>query len=208
MRNKIFDPENGFWRLMGILADVLMFSLIWLVCAATVVLLGPGTTALYDSMAKNLRKGELGGYVRFWNSLKSNFKTACPAGLVVFALGFGLVKLHGWLYVGASDGDSARFVGYIGFWGLFVAVCGVVSYLFPLLSRFEFNVPGLLVTGAKLAFANPKATLLLGLLTGGSIMLCVLFWLPGLFVPYLWALAATFILEPIFKPYMEEQGRM
>ena len=49
-------------------------------------------------------------------------------------------------------------------------------------------------------------SLLLGLLTGGSILLCVLFWLPGLAVPYLWALIATFILEPIFKPYMEAQG--
>ena len=208
MRNKIFNPDNGFWRLMSYLADLLAMSLIWLVCAATVVLLGPGTTALYDSMVKNLRKGEPGGYVRFWNSLKSNFKTACPTGILVVLLGYGLVKLHGWLYAGASDGDSAKFVCYIGFWGLFVVVCGVVAYIFPLLSRFEFSVGGLLTTGAKLAFANPKSTLLLGLLTGGSVMLCVLFWLPGLFVPYLWALAATFLLEPIFKPYMEEQGRM
>ena len=206
MRNKIFNPDNGFWRLMSCLADLLAMSLIWLVCAATVVLLGPGTTALYDSMAKNLRRGEPGGYVRFWQSLKSNFKTACPAGILVALLGYGMVKLHGWLYAGAVGGDSAKFVGYIGFWGLFVVVCGVAAYIFPLLSRFEFDVPSLLVTGAKLAFANPKATLLLGLLTGGSILLCVLFWLPGLAVPYLWALIATFILEPIFKPYMEAQG--
>lgn len=206
MGNRIFNPENGFWRLMGYLVDLLAMSLIWLVCAATVVLLGPATTALYDSMAKNLRKGEPGGYARFWRSLKLNFKTACPAGLAVFALGFGLVKLHGWLYAGAVGGDSVKFVCYIGFWGLYVMVCGVASYLFPLLSRFEFHVAGLLATGAKLAFANPKATLLLGLLTGGSILLGALFWLPALFLPYLWALAATFILEPIFKPYMERQG--
>lgn len=207
MRNKIFNPENGFWRLMSYLADLLAMSLIWLACAATVVLLGPGTTALYDSMVKNLRKGEPGCYVRFWNSLKTNFKVACPAGILIVLLGYTLVKLHGWLYAGASDGDSARFVGYIGFWGLFVVVCGIAAYIFPLLSRFEFSVSGLLVASAKLAFANPRATLLLGLLTGGSVMLCILFWLPGLAMPYLWALIATFILEPIFKPYMEEQGK-
>ena len=160
MRNKIFNPDNGFWRLMSYLADLLAVSLIWLVCAATVVLLGPGTTALYDSMAKNLRRGEPGGYVRFWRSLKSNFKTACPVGILVALLGYGMVKLHGWLYAGAVGGDSAKFVGYIGFWGLFVVVCGVAAYLFPLLSRFEFDVPSLLVTGAKLAFANPKAILM------------------------------------------------
>ena len=91
MLNRIFNPENGFFRVMGLLVDVVAFSLMWLVCAATVVLLGPGTTALYDAMARHLRRGVLGGYVRFWESLKANFKVGCAAGLVVFALGWALL---------------------------------------------------------------------------------------------------------------------
>ena len=207
MLNKFFYPENGIWKLMGILVDLFAFSLLWLVCGATVVLLGPGTTALYDAMAHHLRKGELGGYVRFWESLKANFKVGCPAGLVVFAVGWAMVKLHGALYGAAVAGDRFMFTLYIAFWVLFVVICGIVAYVFPVLSRFTFGVGGLLATSVKLAFAHPLTTLGLGVLTGGCIMLCVVLWLPGLVLPYVWAWLASFLLERVFKPFMEEQGK-
>lgn len=203
MLNKIFNPENGFWKPMGILVDVFAFSLMWLVCAATVVLLGPGTTALYDAMARHLRKGALGGYVRFWESLKANFKVGCPAGLAVVVLGYALVKLHGALYAAAITGDRFMFALYIAFWVLFVVICGIAAYIFPVLSRFTFGVGGLLAASVKLAFVHPLTTLGLGVLTGGCIMLCIVYWLPGLVLPYVWAWLASFLLERVFKPYME-----
>lgn len=208
MLSKFFSGDNILFKMFSVLADVLAFSILWLVCAVTVVGLGPGTTALYDAMARHLRKGEPGGYVRFWASLKSNFKVACPAGLVVAAAGYGMVKLHGFLYAGASAGDRTLFACYIAYWIFFVLVCGIAAYIFPVLSRFTFGVGGLLVTSVKLALAHPLTTLLLGLLTVGCILLCVglWMWLVWLVLPYVWALLASLLLERVFKPFMEEQG--
>ena len=206
MLNKIFNPENGFFRVMGILVDVVVFSLLWLVCAATVVLLGPGTTALYDAMARHLRKGELGGYVRFWESLKANFKVGCLAGLVVFALGYGLLELHGVLFAQAAAGSHPMFALYVAFWVCLVVICGIVSYIFPVLSRFEFGLGGLLSNSVKLALAHPLTTLALGLLTVGCMLLCIAFWWPGLVLPYVWAWLASLLLERVFRPYMEKQA--
>lgn len=207
MLNKIFNPENGFFRLMGVLVDVVAFSLMWWVCAATVVVLGPGTTALYDAMARCLRKGNLGGYERFLGSLKDNFKVGCLAGLVVFAMGYGLLKLHGVLFAGAAADNHTVFALYVAFWVCLVVICGIVAYIFPVLSRFEFGLGGLLSTSVKLALTHPLATLALGLITVGCMLLCIAFWWPGLFVPYLWAWLASFFLERVFKPFMEEQGK-
>ena len=183
MLSKFFSGDNILFKMFSVLADVLAFSILWLVCAVTVVGLGPGTTALYDAMARHLRKGEPGGYVRFWASLRSNFKVACPTGLIVAAAGYGMVKLHGFLYAGASAGSGQ-------------------------LSRFTLGVGGLLVASVKLALAHPLTTLLLGLLTGGCILLCVglWMWLVWLVLPYVWALLASLLLERVFKPFMEEQG--
>ncbi len=208
MLNKIFNPENGFFKFIGILTDVFAFSILWLLCAVTVVGLGPGTTALYDAMARCLRKKQPGGYVRFWESLKSNFKVACPAGLIVAAAGYGMVKLHGFLYAGAAAGDRTMFMLYVAYWIFFVVACGVAAYLFPVLSRFTFGVGGLLAASVKLALANPLTTLLLGLLTVGCVLLCVEFWMwmVWLVLPYLWALLASLLLERVFRPFMEEQG--
>lgn len=208
MLSKFFSGDNILFKIFSVLADVLAFSILWLVCAVTVVGLGPGTTALYDAMARHLRKKQPGGYLRFWASLKSNFKVACPAGLIVAAAGYGMVKLHGFLYAGASAGDRTLFACYIAYWIFFVVVCGIAAYIFPVLSRFTFGVGGLLVTSVKLALAHPLTTLLLGLLTGGCILLCVglWMWLVWLVLPYVWARVASLLLERVFKPFIEEQG--
>lgn len=207
MLNNIFNPSNGFFRAMAALVDVVCFSLMWVMCAATLILLGPGTTALYDAIARCLRRGTQGAYARFWGTLKDSLRVGLPSGLAVAALGYALVKLHGALYAGAAAGDRTMFALYIAFWVAFAAVCGITSYLFPTLSRFEFSVGGLLATGVKLAFAHPLTTLALGLLTGACVLLCVVYWIPALFLPYVWAWLAAALLEPIFRPFMEEQGK-
>lgn len=157
-------------------------------------------------MARYLRKGRLGGYVRFWESLKANFKVGCPAGLVVVALGYGLVKLHGALFAAAAAEGGAMLVLYVAYWVCFVVICGIVGYIFPVLSRFTFGVGGLLVTSVKLAFAHPLTTLGLGIVTAGCVLLCVIYWSPALVLPYVWAWLASLLLERVFKPFMEGQG--
>ena len=208
MLNKFFSGDNMLFKIFSVLADVLAFSVLWLVCAVTVVGLGPGTTALYDAMARHLRRNQPGGYLRFWASLKANFKVGCPAGLAVAALGWAMVKLHGFLYAGAAAGDRTLFACYIAFWIFLVVLCGTAAYIFPVLSRFTFGVGGLLAASVKLALAHPLTTLLLGLLTVGCVLLCVEFWMwmVWLVLPYVWALLASLLLERVFRPFMEEQG--
>lgn len=205
MLNKIFNPDNAFFRVMGVLVDVFAFSLMWLVCAATVVGLGPGTAALYDAMARCMSRGNTGGYLRFWSSLKANFKVGCPAGLLVVAAGYGLSKLNAVLYAQALGG-GAMIVVFLFFRLLLVVLCGMAAWIFPVLSRFTFGVGGLLAASAKLALAHPLVTVALGVLTGACIWVSYVYWLPALVLPYLWARAAEPLLERVFKPFMEAQG--
>ena len=53
MLNKFFSGDNMLFKIFSVLTDVLAFSVLWLVCAVTVAGLGPGTTALYDAMARH-----------------------------------------------------------------------------------------------------------------------------------------------------------
>lgn len=205
MLQTVFDPNNWFFRPFGKLVDIVMLSLFWL--AASIVLLpfGAATTALYDSAAHCLRKGEQGPYARFVSTLKENFVTGGIVGAVVLAVCCGLYRLHGFLYLQADTGSRGWGVLYITFWMLLVVFNGVSAYLFPLLSRFEFKADGLFSTGARLAIAHLPYTLLLGLWTTFCIIVIAVMWLTALFVPCLWALGATLLLERIFRPYMEAQ---
>lgn len=112
MWGNIFNPDSRFFQGLGRAVDVVAFSLLWLAGMATVILFGPSSTALYDVMARCLRKGESGAYRRYFDTLKSSFKTACPTGMLTAALGVGLYFLHGWLFAGAAEGDSIRYVLY------------------------------------------------------------------------------------------------
>lgn len=206
MLQSIFDPNNWFFRPLGKLVDIVMLSLCWLVASAVLLPFGAASTALYDSAARCLRKGGQGPYARFVSTLKENFVTGGIAGIMVLALCYGLYRLHGSLYLLADTGDRSWGVLYIAFWGLLVAVNGIIAYLFPLLSRFEFKVSGLFSTGIRLAMAHLPSTLLLGLWTTLCIIVAAMMWLTALFIPCLWALGATLPLERIFRPYMEAQA--
>ena len=205
MFNSIFDPDNWFFRPLGKLVDIVALSVFWL--AASIVLLpfGAATTALYDSAAHCLRKGEQGPYARFVSTVKGNLITGGIAGTVVLAVCYGLYRLHGFLYLQADTGSRGWGVLYIAFWALLVVINGILAYLFPLLSRFEFNAGGLFSTGLRLAAAHLPSTLLLGLWTTACLLAVAAMWVSVLAVPCLWALGASLPLERIFRPYMEAQ---
>lgn len=206
MLRSIFDPDNWLFRPIGKLVDIVMLSVCWLLTSVVLLPFGSATTALYDSAAHCLRKGEQGPYARFVNTLKENFCTGGIVGAVVLVLCVGLYQLHKFLYLQADTGDRVWGVLYIAFWVLLVVVNGILAYLFPLLSRFEFKASGLFATGVRLAMGHLPSTLLLGLWTTICIIVVAMMWLSALFIPCLWALGATLLLERIFKPYMEAQS--
>jgi hypothetical protein len=86
-----------------------------------------------------------------------------------------------------------------------VAFLGVVSVLFPVLSRFENSTAGLLRNTVLLALGNLPRTLGLGLLNAVTVFLCVRFVFPLFFLPSLAALLGSLFIEPMFRPFMPEE---
>ena len=94
-------------------------------------------------------------------------------------------------------------------WALFAgaalvaaAVLGVLSVLFPLLSRFENPFPVLLKNTLFLAMANLPRTIALGILNAAAGLACAFFVLPLFFLPSLAALIGSVLIEPMFRPFM------
>ena len=173
MLNNIFNPDNFVFRPMGRLVDVVVLSVMWFVTSIVLVPFGPSTAALYDVMAKCMVKGEQGPYGRYIQTMKENFKTGCPAGLIVLTFNFYLWLLRSLLYTRAVEGGGEMFyVLYVATWVLLVVVNGILAYVLPVLSRFEFRLGGLFATCARLAIAHLPTTLLLGLATTLLILMC------------------------------------
>ena len=52
MFRSLFDSESPLSRLLGRLLDIVVLSVLWLVCSLPIVTIGPASAALYYSCAK------------------------------------------------------------------------------------------------------------------------------------------------------------
>lgn len=205
MFSKLFNPDNALMITISQITDCIFLSLFWILCSFPVFTVGASAAALYDAVYHGFRKGDKHSWGRFLRAFRDNLKASilpCLVYLVVFYLStWALIQV--W---------NAAVWGKISF-GLFsaaalaaVLVLGILSVMFPLLSRFENSFTGLLRNTVLLSLANLPRTLALGALNAVSILLCVRFVFPLFFLPALACLISTLFLEPMFKPYMPKEN--
>ena len=203
MFRKFLNPDNALMITMTQITDCIFLSLFWLIGCIPVVTIGASFAALYDSTYRGFRQGEKHSWGRFLQVYRDNWKASILPTLV-FLVGSSLLsKTLIALWNSAAAGNlpwmvfsGAAFVG--------VLVLGILSILFPVLSRFENSFLGLLKNTVFLAMANLPRTLALGFLNAMTVMLCAVFVIPLFFLPSLAALMGSLFIEPMFKPYMPE----
>lgn len=205
MFQKLFNPDNALMITMSQITDCIFLSLFWMAGCFPVVTAGASFAALYDASFRAYRKGDKHSWQRFWKTYLRNLKSGILPTLVflaVFAGGsWGLVQLwNAAVYETVSWGvfSGCTFAG--------VFCLGVLSVLFPMLSRFENSFGGLLKNTVLLALVNLPRTIVLGGVNAVTIFLCARFIFPLFFLPALAALIGSLLIEPMFKPYMNEEN--
>lgn len=204
MFRNLLKPDSGLMILLTQVTDSIFLSLFWLLGCFPVVTIGASCAALYDAAFRGFRQGEKHNWQRFAYVFRENWKAGILptlAFLVLFyLLGKGMILL--W---------NAAALGKLS-WGLFSAgallgllALGTLSLLFPLLSRFENTTAAQLKNTLLLGLANLPRTLGLGIVQGAAIYLCVRFVFPLFFLPALAALMDSFLVEPIFRPFLPEE---
>lgn len=204
MFRKLFDPDSGLMITMSQITDCIFLSLFWILGCFPVVTAGASFAALYDSVFRGYRKKDKHSWQRFFHVFRSNWKAGILPTVVfliaVGLLGKGLITVWNVAVAGTTSWmlfSAAAFAGML--------VLGILSILFPMLSRFENSFLGLLKNTVLLGIANLPRTLCLGILNAVSLLLCVNYVIPLFFLPALTALISTLLIEPIFKPYMPEE---
>ncbi len=204
MFRRFLNPDNALMITMTQITDCIFLSLFWLVGCMPVVTAGASFAALYDATFRGFRQGDKHCWGRFLQVYKANWKVCLVPTLVFLACMTLLTKALIALWNSAVAGtiswmlfSGGAFVG--------VLILGILSILFPVLSRFENSVSGLLKNTFFLAMANLPRTLALGLLNAVSGLLCIRFVFPLFFLPSLAALMGSVVIEPMFRPYMPSE---
>ena len=56
MVRRFFNSETGIWRFFGWVGDIVMLSLLWVLCSVPLVTMGAASTALYDAAVHVMRR--------------------------------------------------------------------------------------------------------------------------------------------------------
>ena len=201
MFRSFFDPESFAWKPFGVLADLLVLSLLWLVCSLPVFTLGAATTALYDAAVHSLRFKEQEMVSRFFRTFKAEFRLSTLALLLlggIWAVCFWALRR----FIGSAGPSDAAFVTAVAGLVLLLLPTGLLCWVFPLLSRFDFGLKALCLTALKISMGKLPSSLLMALGLVGSVWLSMRFIIPALVLPALLVLFWSLFTERVFQQYM------
>lgn len=200
----LFKPDSGLMIVMTQITDCIFLSMFFMIGCVPVVTTGASFAAMYDAVYRGFRKGEKNTWLRFLHVFKTNWKAGIVPTLVflatVFGACYGMIQLWNGAVAGTVDWMLFAGVAFVA-----VVLAGMLSLLFPMLSRFENSLSALLRNTVILALGNLPRTVVLGLINVAAAVLCVRFILPLFFLPALAALIGSLLIEPIFKPYMPQE---
>lgn len=200
----MFQPDSFLIRFLTKVCDLLFLNIMFVLSCATVVFSGAAVTSLYAMMLKMMRGRDCAPLKDFLRALRENFLPSFPATLLLFVDVTLLALLHTALYAETLLMPPALFILLAV---IAVFLTALLSWLFPLLARFENTFPNHLSNAARLAVANLPVTffltavnllpLLLRVLIPASLGVVFAFWMLFGFAAGAWANA--FYLNRIFE---------
>ena len=163
MFRNLLRPDSPLMITMTQLTDCIFLSLFFLLGCFPVITAGASMAALYDAVWRGFRRGEKHTWQRFAYSFKQNLKPSLLPAVVFLAGGAGLVRGWIWLWNQAVYGGISWTV-FAGVSVVLLIPVGMLSLLFPLLSRFETTSARLFGNAVRLSLANLPLTMGLGVL--------------------------------------------
>ncbi len=182
-----------FLQKMG---ELILTDMAFLLCCIPVVTAGAAATSLYYTVIKSIRR-ERGNFLQeYFRSMKRTLAKGCILTVMLIAWFFGLY------YWGSRGGRHAASV-CLGL-GL-VSLCAAV-YLFPVLSRFEMKISGIIKLSFVMCIRFWPVTLFVaaGTAAVGWLLVYILPMPCFFFVPALWCFLTTFPMERALLAYMPE----
>ena len=200
----MLHPDSMLIRVLTKICDLLFLNIVFALSCATVVFSGAAATSLYAVTLKMIRGQDYAPIMDFLRALRENFLPSFPATILLFVDVTILAVLRTALYAETLLMPPTLFV-LLAITAVFLSA--LLSWLFPLLSRFENAFPNHLSNAVRLSLVNLPVTFLLTIVNLLPLLLCVLipaslgvvfaFWMLFGFAAGAWANA--FYLNRIFE---------
>ena len=200
-----YDNENFFLRWFGKMADVVLLSLLWVLCSLPVVTIGASSIALYDAIARCVHGNHESPFKYFFHVYKTELLRGILITLVWAVLGVGLYLGYCFLQQWGQDSAVARTYAMV-YLGTMLIPVSILVWLIPMEARFSYGFFGLHKAAATFAFVHlPTTGIALGLLLAAVVIAifvpALIILLPGIVVTF-----QSWYIEKVFKKYIVEEA--
>lgn len=197
MLGSFFNPDNFLWSTINKIIDLVVLSLVWVLCSVPLVTIGAASAALYYSIVKCVRRGRSHAVREFFHAFKDALGKGILAELIWAAFAFMMLVSDVPLALTFLDtGKIQDTVLFILFVIKLLLLLSVACWFVPLLSRYNQSIFQLLKASLFLMIRRIFATL-------GSIVLLLVAVLAAVyeplflsFVPGIAMLLLSFLQEP------------
>lgn len=203
---RFFDLDNGFFRFLNKVFDMLVLNFLVLLLCIPVVTAGPAIASMYYIALKEVRDEE--GYVvkPFFKFFKKNFKQGLILELIVAAAAAVMTAdvyvMYQWTQKESGFLLSLLFALIIGF----ALVCAVTAvYIFPMLAKFDNSVKKLVTNSLVMAIRHLPQSVLMVLIVAGCGVLVYINPISLLFAIGLAGYLTSLILVKIFDLYIPKE---
>ncbi len=137
----IFSLDGSFVKVMSLVADIIILSVLFFITSIPVVTIGPSSTALYYVMTRRIYDKEAYIFRDYFKSFKLNFIQSFLTWLAISILGFILVFNVYSIFVGFtfSLGTIIGKIFLVIYLALILEVCIVSFYIYAVIARFELK---------------------------------------------------------------------
>lgn len=154
----MFQTNSWLIRFLNRVCDLIILNILLLISCMTVVFAGDGMVSLYAVTLRMFRDAEDSPASNYLRGLRENFIPSVPAELLLLTNVTLLASLRKILYAETLVISPGLFIFFV-IAAFFLTA--LLSYLFPLLARFENSFLRHLENAGRLAVANLPVTMLL-----------------------------------------------
>ncbi len=196
------DYNSRFINALTNIGNALLLNILFIVCSIPFFTLGASLSAYYYAMVKVVRRGRSYALTEFFREFKRSFLKATLYTLLIIAAGF-LFWFDRECF--AYSGRRYAFVAVAVLDVLVIILVFFLVWIFPVVSRFKGSFKSLLKFTFVISFKHILFTVLLIAGFAACIYLCWVFPVSfTLFLPAGFCFGSTFIIEPVFKKYINE----
>lgn len=200
----MFRPDSLLIRFLTKICDLLFLNIMFVLSCVTIVFSGAAVTSLYAVTLKMIRGQDYAPIKGFLRALRENFLPSFSATILLFLDVTLLAVLRAALYAETLLMPPTLFVLLAI---ITILLTALLSWLFPLLARFENTFSRHLNNAVRLSLVNLPVTFLLTTVNLLPLLLCLLippslgvvfaFWLLFGFAAGAWV--NSFYLNRIFE---------